>query len=39
MVFTDHFIKRPVLAIVVSALILMLGAASIANIQVTSQSE
>lgn len=34
MVFTDHFIKRPVLAIVVSALILLLGAASSNTVQV-----
>ena len=34
MVFTDHFIKRPVLAIVVSALIFMLGAASLGSVQV-----
>ena len=33
--FTDLFIKRPVLAIVISSMMLLLGAASLSGVQFT----
>ncbi len=34
MAFTDHFIKRPVLAIVISSLVLLLGATSLSRVSI-----
>ena len=34
MAFTDHFIRRPVLAIVVSSLLLLLGGTALSRVQV-----